>query len=216
MKDWTGRSSIFGPLRSRWGCWLHIVSVPPPPPTDFVSFVPFVVQLFPTRRNNAGARASALGDEGPAGNQQAAKAATPTNSFGRRKTYVFRYGSSLFIRAHSRKRSEFADIRVRMPSALDPHPTRAPPPHLLKNSFYSFHSRFILSSPTESCPPHNNNAGVRASALGDEGPAGNQQAAKAATPTNSFRLRKTHVFRYTRRHFPENSFYSFHSWFILS
>jgi hypothetical protein len=41
-------------------------------------------------------------------------------------------------------------------------------------------------------------AGVRASALEDEALPHIQQAAKAATPTGGFGLRKTHVFRYGR------------------
>jgi len=59
--------------------------------------------------NKAGVRASALEDEASPGDREAARAATPTDRFGLRKTHLFRYDSPLFIRVHSRK---FAGIRV--------------------------------------------------------------------------------------------------------
>ena len=75
-----------------------------------------------------------------------------------------------------------------------------------ENSFHSFHSWFrFLNAPVlrqtgvetrSTFSTHDHSAGVRASALEDEESAANLQAAKAATPTKGFGLRKTHVFRY--------------------
>jgi hypothetical protein len=111
-------------------------------------------------------RASALEDEASPDDREAAKAATPTDHFGLRKTHVFRYRSPLFICGNSRT---FAAIRVEILSTLDPHPaSHAPVTTTIPEGFASFAVHL----------PHNK-AGVRASALEAEASPGNREAAEA-------------------------------------